>query len=436
MISSLPALADTLDSGRLDSFFAELYGADEIAAQKQRYSRLLKLLGEKTVARPALFVNGPGRTELGGNHTDHNHGCVLAAAVNLDCVAAITPVERPEVVLWSEDYQKPIKVDLTNLQPQPEERDTAESLVRGVAAAFYKSTGICRGFHGYLDATCKVGTGLSSSAAFSVLIGAAFNYLYDHGRLSSRTLALMAQEAEIDYFGKPCGLMDQMASATGKTVFIDFNEPTSPVVKKIDLSLAETGYTLALVDTGGSHVGLTSEYAAINQEMCGAAGIFGQPVGRGITIEMFFDRLPEIREQVGDRAALRLLHFIEENNRVQDMAELLAGGAFSDYLQLVRLSGESSIHLLQNCSTVTSSRQQGILLALALSNRICPGAVARVHGGGFAGTIQAYIPTGELGKYKKGMENIFGEGSVLEVRLGRPGVCALDSSGLLLPEEH
>jgi len=436
MISSPPSLADSIGSGHLDSCFAELYEADEIVAQKQRYSRLLKLLGEKTVARPALFINGPGRTELGGNHTDHNHGCVLAAAVNLDCVAAITPLEQPEVVLWSEDYQEPIRVDLTNLQPRPEERDTAESLVRGVAAAFYKSTGVCRGFHGYLHATCKVGTGVSSSAAFSVLIGAAFNYLYHDGRLSSQALALMAQEAEIDYFGKPCGLMDQMASATGKTVFIDFNEPSSPVVKKIDLTLAETGYTLVLVDTGASHVGLTSEYAAINEEMCGAARVFGQPVGRGITIEMFLDRLPEIRKRAGDRAALRLLHFIEENNRVQDMAELLEGGEFSDYLKLVRLSGESSINLLQNCATVTSSREQGILLALALNNRICPRAVARVHGGGFAGTIQAYVPTGEFGNYRKCMENIFGGGSVMEVRLGRPGVCALGSSGLILPEEH
>ena len=435
MISPVPVLAEKIAAGFLDSSLASLYGTTALAAQKKRYARLLEGFARSLPDTPVLFVTSPGRTELGGNHTDHNHGCVLAAAVDLDCVAAVTPVDQPGVTLFSENYPEPIRVDLTSLQPQSHERGTPQALVRGVAAAFFKATGIAHGFHGHIHATCLVGSGLSSSAAFSLMVGAAFNFLHGGNRLSPRVLALMAQEAENEFFGKPCGLMDQMASAEGWTVFIDFNEPARPLVRRIDYSFTHSGYTLALIDTGAGHDALTPEYASISLEMRAAAEVFGQSVGRGITVKMALDRLPEIREAAGDRAALRLLHFIEENDRVQQMAQMLVAGDFSRYLQLVQMSGASSQSMLQNCATMTSTREQGILLALALSQRICSRAVCRVHGGGFAGTVQAYVPKEEFDGYRQRMETVFGGGSVMEIRLGRPGVCAVGANGLVLPKE-
>ncbi|OEU50039.1 MAG: hypothetical protein BA866_05855, partial [Desulfobulbaceae bacterium S5133MH15] len=425
MISSYITLASEIDSGRLDKHFVTLYGHLQVAVQKRRYLGLLELLAKERPGAEIMFVNAPGRTELGGNHTDHNHGCVLAAAVDLDCVAAVTPVETPNVTLFSKDYSNPISVDLHDLEPHPKERGKPEALVRGVAAAFYKHTGIRCGFVGYIDATCRPGTGLSSSAAFSVLAGSVFNFLFYNSALSAQDLAVMARDAENDFFGKPCGLMDQMASSVGNTIFIDFDNPEKPAVEQIGHTLEETGYRLAVIDTGGSHVTLTSEYAAIPEEMCAAANVLGQDFARGVSLDTFLGSVNEIRNQAGDRAALRLLHFLEENERVKTMANHLKNGKFSEYLEYVDASGTSSCCLLQNCATATSSRNQGILLALAMSRRICARAVCRVHGGGFAGTMQAYVPNEEFDNYISSMEQIFGTGSVIAVRIGRPGVCGL-----------
>jgi galactokinase len=305
-----------------------------------------------------------------------------------------------------------------------------------MAAAFYRRTGLRCGFFGSLDATCRPGTGLSSSAAFSLLVGSAFNFLFYNNGLSAEDLALMARDAENEYFGKPCGLMDQMASGVGSTVFIDFENPEKLIVEQIDCTLENTGYQLAVIDTGGSHIGLTAEYAAIPEEMCAAANVLNQPFARGISFDTFLGSVNEIRNQAGDRAALRLLHFLEENDRVRIMAGHLKRGEFSEYLGCVEASGISSCSLLQNCTSVTSSRQQGILLALALSRRICGRAVCRVHGGGFAGTVQTYVPREEFDNYCGAMERIFGTGSVIAVRIGRPGVCGLNHGGLILPREN
>jgi galactokinase len=435
MITPCAALASEISSGKMDNHFITLYGKGNTGLQKRRYQGLLDLLEKDNPGAQALIVNGPGRTELGGNHTDHNNGCVLAAAVDLDCVAAVTPVDSPVVILHSADYPSPIRIDLRHLEPQPEEQGSPEALVRGVAAAFFNHTGITplRGFHGRLHATCLPGTGLSSSAAFSVTVGAAFNFLFYKGILPAETLALMAREAENIFFGKPCGLMDQMASAIGGTIFIDFHDPENPKVQKINCTLAETGYRLVIIDTGGSHVGLTSEYSAIPEEIQAAATVLGQPYGRGISLDMLLAGVNDIRDQAGDRATLRLLHFIEENDRTRTMAGLLRKGIFPSYLQCVEASGISSCQLLQNCATVTSSREQGILLALALSRRIDPQAVSRVHGGGFAGTVQSYVPEEDFDNYCIAMERIFGSGSVIPVQIGRPGVCGLNGKELLLP---
>lgn len=433
MIAASPAHCKAINSGEWDHHFAALYEPADLEAQKHRYLKLLADFESILPGAETVLVNAPGRTELGGNHTDHNHGCILAAAVDLDCVAVVSPVNSLEVILYSEDYPDRIWVDLSDLTPKREEFGTAQALVRGVAAAFAKRGNHISGFTGKLHATCHPGAGLSSSAAFSLLVGAVFNFLFNEGNLLAQTLAVMAKEAENDFFGKPCGLMDQMASGLGQTIFVDFFDPEQPEVQVIEHSLEGTGYRLAVIDTGGSHVELTQEYAAIPEEMQAASQVLGKTYARAITKELFLENVKEIRRQAGDRATLRLLHFIEENERAGNMARSLGQGDFSSYLQLVEESGKSSCNLLQNCVSATSSREQGILVALALSERLCKEAICRVHGGGFAGTVQAYIPQKFFDNYRDSMENIFGTGSVLPVRIGRPGVCCLGKNGLALP---
>lgn len=436
MLSHCDELKKSIDTGLLDSSFTTLYGHEKIAVQKKRYLQLLAELATEKPNSQVVFVNAPGRTELGGNHTDHNHGCVLAAAVDLDCVAAVTPLESSEVILYSKEFPSPIKVDLDDLTPRPREHGTPEGLIRGVAAGIAKRKGYCRGFYGRIHATCKPGTGLSSSAAFSLLIGEAFNVLHHNNDLSAQELALLAREAENVFFGKPCGLMDQMASAIGQTIFVDFYHPENPIVEQINHSLDGSGYTLAIIDTGGCHTNLTPEYAAIPEEMQRAAQALGKPFARDISKEMFFANIATIRNIAGDRASLRLLHFIEENLRAQTMANSLKNGDIPQYLQGVADSGTSSCGLLQNCASSTNSRKQGILLALALSKRICPNALCRVHGGGFAGTVQTYIPNDQFTKYCQAMGDVFGTSAIMPVRIGRPGVCMLSSKGLIVAEKR
>ncbi len=423
---------DTIRSGQLDAAFLQLYGQQDLEVQKERYTKLLELLSSSEPEADCLLVSAPGRTELGGNHTDHNHGNVLAAAVDRDCVAAVSAVDTGMVTLRSAGYTGEICVDLRDLTPQPEEEGTPQSLIRGMAAAVFAATGKIGGFTGHLHATCRPGTGLSSSAAFSVLIGGIFNFLYGKGKLSAEQLAIMAGQAENRYFGKPSGLMDQVSSAVGGTVAIDFQQPQRPVIRRLSLPGNLEGYHLVVVDTGGSHEGLTPEYAAIPREMSAAAQVLGAEVGRGLTANQVLDNISEIREKAGDRAVLRLLHFIEENDRAVDMAKSLFQGDFTTYLQLVKKSGESSCLQLQNCSVSSNSEEQGILLGLALTRLICPEAVCRVHGGGFAGTIQTYVPELELKNYVDKMERVFGHGTVMPLHVGRPGVCALTADGLML----
>ena len=427
-------LLNCIKSGDLDTHFSALYPAANITDQKNRYISLLTLLEKDQPYGQPIFINAPGRTELGGNHTDHNHGCVLAAAVDRDCVAAVTPIEDDEIILHSENFPFPICVDLDDLNPHTEEYGTPQGLIRGVAAGINKRGLPVKGFCGRLHSTCQPGTGLSSSAAFSLFIGAALTSQHNSFTLSSMELAIIAQEAENIFFGKPCGLMDQVACSVGKTVFIDFCNPEQPNVEIIDYSIKQNGHCLIVINTGGDHTDLTSEYASIPQEMQDAAKALGQPHGRAVTKNDFMTNISTIRSKAGDRAALRLLHFIEENERAQSMAGNLRTGAFSDYLQNAADSGKSSCQLLQNCSTQTSSKNQGILLALAISERISANTVCRVHGGGFAGTVQAYVPENDFNNYRLSMEKIFGKGSVIPLHIGRPGVCSLHKEGLNVPE--
>ncbi len=435
-MSSYTNLKKNILSDQLDGDFATLYGKNHTKKQKKRYLRLLDLLKKDRPEGEPFYINGPGRTELGGNHTDHNHGCVVAAAVDLDIVAAVTPIGGSEVILQATDQEEMIRVDLTSLEPSAKELGSPEALIRGVAAGVKRRGIVPQGFHGRIDATCLPGSGLSSSAAFSLLVGGAFTFQDGGNRLSAVDLAQIAKDAENDFFGKPCGLMDQVASGVGQTVFIDFIDPDAPHIEKIDRALEGSGYRLLIIDTGGRHTGLTPEYAAIGSEMQAAAKVLGKTFGRNVSYQEFFAGLADIRKLAGDRAALRLLHFLEENERAQNMAGHLRSGSVSKFLSDVRESGRSSCNLLQNCSTVTSTREQGILLALAMSERICPDAVCRVHGGGFAGTVQSYVPEDFFTQYCSRIKEIFGAHSTTAVRIDRPGVCGLNQDGLLLPVER
>ena len=427
-----------LNDPAIDKGFRHLYGTDSVTSQKKRYMALLDRARKHINSTKLFFISAPGRTELGGNHTDHNNGRVLASAVDLDCVALIAPREDKAVSLWSDSRDAPINVDLTELIPAAHEKGTPEALIRGVASGLQKRSEDISGFNGFLHSTCQPGTGLSSSAAFSVLIGAAISCLGNKHDFDPVELASIACAAENNYFGKPCGPMDQISSAVGGTIGIDFKNPKKPAIVAIERDLNGFGYHMVIVNSGGSHAELTPQYAAIPEEIEKAIKPFGMKTARGITIEMVLERIAEIRGVAGDRACLRLMHFIKEDRRAAAQMEALQNGNFRDFLRLVTESGNSSCALLQNCSSITDTDNQGVLLALALTKELCPKSVCRVHGGGFAGTIQAYIPENQLERYSNCMNVVFGNNAVIPVRAGRPGVCSLTEDGWFFPkrQEH
>lgn len=433
MTASIGEYLEFFAGERSSASLVALYGPGVQAAARERCISLLHRHLRRFGSDKILMLSAPGRTELGGNHTDHNHGRVLAAAVNLDCLAAISMADGDRITLVSEGFSPEITIDYRDGQVQPSEAGRPEALVRGVVAAFRQRGHAVGGFDASIHATCLPGTGLSSSAAFSVLIAAGLNILFNDNRLTATELALIARFAENHYFGKPCGLMDQLASAAGHILHIDFLTPDQPVIERIDGCPFAANYRLAVIDTGGSHVNLTDEYAAIPKEMFAAAAALGRSFARGLTVDDLFARLPDLRADVGDRAILRLMHFIGENQRVEVMARALKDNAAEDFLALVRASGDSSWRLLQNCTSTTSVTSQGVALALALTETILDRGAWRVHGGGFAGTVQVYIPRQRFAEYRAHMEGVFGPGTVIELHVGRPGVCALLADGRLLP---
>lgn len=430
----LTSLIAMLDRGDADDGLAKLYGTSALNFQKTRYKTLLDEAERKLDGQNYIFASAPGRTELGGNHTDHNNGRVLASAVDLDCVAAVTPSHEPIVTLFSDDFTEPIIVDLRSLTPDRSEQGSSHALIRGVAAARKRSGKTVDGFSGIIHSTCRPGTGLSTSAAFSVLIGGIFALLCGDENVDPVQLARDAQYAENNFFGKPCGLMDQLSSSVGTTLGIDFKNPTQPAITKIEFRPENSGYRLIVIDTGGCHVNLTPEYAAVTEEIAEATALLNREKARGITLETVLDRIPEIRAEAGDRALLRLMHFILEDTRAARQLEALQRNDFNQFLTLVKQSGASSCSLLQNCNTSLNSREQGIMLARALSEQFFPDSLCRVHGGGFAGTAQAYVPTDQFDAYRDFMVLVFGSGSVIPIRIGRPGFCAFTETGWLFPE--
>ena len=362
--------------------------------------------------------SAPGRTELGGNHTDHQRGCVLAAAVELETTAEVTLNGTDTIRVFSEGYA-PVEVQLDDLAVRAGEKNTTAALVRGVAAAFVERGAELQGFDAHVRSNVLPGSGLSSSAAFEVLMGTILNELFFHKSLSTAEVARIGQYAENVYFGKPCGLMDQMASAVGGMVFIDFEYPACPIVERIDFDLAAAGYALCIIDTGADHADLTAEYAAIPGEMKQICAYFGKNVLRQVPQETFFAALPQLRGRVPDRAILRAMHFYRENERVERQVQALRAGDVEEFLRLVRQSGRSSWMYLQNITPAGAVEQQAVAVALALCEELLDGRGAcRVHGGGFAGTVQAFVPLDALENFRAGIETVLGAGKchVLQIR--------------------
>ena len=384
----------------------------------ERIEELERLFESRFGAKPSRWFSAPGRSEICGNHTDHNRGKVMAAAVNLDVIAAVEPTDDGTVTVKSVGHEEN-RVDISELSASESERNTSTALVRGVLAGFKARGYKIGGFNAYTQSDVLKGSGLSSSAAFEVLIGTVLSGLYNGGEVSPVEIAKTAQFAENAYFGKPSGLMDQMASSVGGFTKIDFEDPEKPLIEAVSLDLEAHGHSLCIVDTKGSHADLTPDYAAIPAEMKAAAAFFGKDCLRGVSKAEMIANLPALREKVGDRAVLRALHFADENARVDSLAEAIKSGDFAAFLSVIDRSGESSYKYLQNVYSCAHPEEQGVSLAIYLAKSLLDGeGAARVHGGGFAGTVQAFVPKHKLESFISGMEGVFGEGSchVLNVR--------------------
>lgn len=411
-------LKNKLYGGEYDSVFKTLYpntyngAADRYAKAVDEFA---KLFGSCDGVR--LF-SAPGRTEVGGNHTDHQHGCVMAASVDLDVIAVARSNDDNIIRIKSKGFDMDV-IDLSQLTPVDDETEHAAALIRGVAARFNELGYKIGGFDAYTTSNVLKGSGLSSSAAFEVLVCTLLNSLYNDGKMDSVEKAIVSQYAENVFFGKPCGLMDQMACSVGGFVSIDFKDTAKPIIEKVDFDFASVGHSLCIVDTGGCHADLTDDYAGIPTEMKAVAAFFGKDVLREVDEVEFYDKMPELRKNVSDRGILRAVHFFDDNRRAQNMRDALKNGDFEQFKAIVSDSGMSSMTLLQNVFSSSNPAEQGLSLALALTAKILgKNGAWRVHGGGFAGTIQAYVPSDLLNTYKTQIESVFGVGScyVLNVR--------------------
>ena len=409
------------------SAYAGIYG--DIADQTERYAAAIRsfieLYGDD---REAYLFSVPGRTEVLGNHTDHQGGCVLAAAIDRDIIAVASPTDNGVIRVKSEGYPEDT-VRLSDCADSAAFADfSSASLIAGTVGGFSARGFATGGFDAYTVNRVLKGSGISSSAAFEVMIGNIMNYLYNDGKIQNEELAGIAQFAENKYFGKPCGLMDQMACAVGGFVFIDFADHANPVIEPISFSLADAGFVLCILNTGGNHADLNADYASVPAEMKRVAAYFGKDVLRGITEAQVIENLPLIRAAAGDRAALRALHFIRENDRVKATAALLKKGDVEGFLAGVLASGDSSYKYLQNVYTVKNVEEQGLSLALALAEGLLSGrgCAWRIHGGGFAGTIQAFVRKEYAEDYRMVNDSVFGEGACMMLAIRPVGATRID----------
>ena len=396
--------------------FEEIY-LDNAAGQPERYRNAIETFEKYFGPGEDIEIySAPGRTELLGNHTDHQHGEVLAASINLDAIAIVRKTNNNVIYIVSGDNPLLIIDDLTMKE---EEKGTTASLIKGVLKSLEKYGFSIGGFEAYITSDVPIGSGLSSSAAFETLIGTVIAGLYNHMDIDPVTIAIAGQRAENKFFGKPCGLMDQMACSVGNMVHLDFKDPKKPEIERIDFDFSRTGYSLCLTDTKSSHSDLTDEYAAIPEEMKEIARLLGYDTLRDVTIELLLNHINDLRTVAGDRAVLRAIHFIEENKRVAKGVKALNNNDMNAFLKTVRRSGNSSFKYLQNVYVSSDIRNQNMSIALAVSDAVLTDKeCSRIHGGGFAGTIQAFVKDENTKIYKNAMDTIFGEGScqVLKIR--------------------
>lgn len=398
----------------------QLYATEEQNKYINRFLHLIETycnVFHDDVEGVRLF-SAPGRTEVGGNHTDHQKGHVLAAGVNLDIIAAVKANDSDIIQVQSDGY-KMITVDLKQLEPNKSEEGTTLSLIRGIAAYFIKMGYPVKGFNAVMTSSVLKGSGLSSSAAFEVLIGTIINGLYCDNKETAVKIAQIGQYAENIYFGKPCGLMDQTASSVGSFVAIDFKDTEHPVVEQIPFDFNSVNHVLCIVDTGGNHADLTPDYAAVTAEMKSVAAYFGKTVLSELSEQDIYNNIPALRQKCGDRAILRAIHFFADDKKAVQEAEALKNNDFETFKQLIMASGHSSFTCLQNVYSTSNPQEQGLSLALALCEKILGKQGAyRVHGGGFAGTIQAFVPMELLHTFHAEMESAFGKGNchVLSIR--------------------
>ena len=421
MMKSIPVWKQELSDGVHAARLASLYccAPAETASEAARYTAVLDGL-EKTFGSHAEagLYSAPGRTEIGGNHTDHQHGRVLAGSVNIDMIAAAAPNDKNQLRVQSEGYDLCV-IDLNDLEAHKEEENTTAALLRGECAAFTQRGAKLAGLDVYISSNVPKGSGVSSSAAFEVLIGVILNDCFMTEKVSPIAIAQIGQWAENVYFGKPCGLMDQMASSVGNIITIDFASPAKPVVEPVAVDFSKAGLALCILDSGADHADLTDEYAAIPAECRAVAAVCGGEVLRDVPFETFLAKLPECRKQCGDRAVLRAFHIYADNDRVAKQVAALREGDFDTFLRLVNESGHSSWEYLQNVipAGYKEHQEMGVTIAAAKHYLNGKGAV-RVHGGGFAGTAQAFVPVEMLADFKAHMEAILGEGRchVLNIR--------------------
>lgn len=406
-------LIAAINDGTYDENLKAVYVTDEaVQSQKPRYVETLNDFGELFgYDREVNIMSAPGRTEVCGNHTDHNNGKVLAASINLDAIAVVSKNDDNIIRVKSKGHKMNV-VDLNDLVPNEANFGSSTTLVQGVAATIKNLGYTVAGFDACTTSDVMGGSGLSSSAAFEVLLGSVLSYMFNDGKISPVEIAKVAQYSENVFFGKPCGLLDQMASSVGTFVTIDFKSVKDPVIKKIDFDFSKSGHSLCIVDTHGNHSDLTDDYAAVRTEMESVAQALGKNVLREVSYEEFFAALPELTGRVNDRAILRAIHFFNENKRVEKAVKCLESNDFEGFKQVIIESGHSSFMLNQNVYTPKNPTEQKLSLALAISKELLDGKGAwRVHGGGFAGTIQAFVPNDMLDTYKKTIEGVFGEGS-------------------------
>ncbi len=413
-------LKEALLKGEFDQRLSFIYGEAALPLQKARYAAAVDSFSTIYGAdRDASLYSVAGRSEISGNHTDHNHGCVIAASIDLDIIAVAAPSSENVIRVKSEGFSEDV-VDFDAFSaPRAVPQGHSDELIAGMVSGFKKNGHKVGGFDAYTTSSVLKGSGISSSAAFEDMIGNILSHMYNEGKVNNVEIAMLSQYAENVFFGKPCGLMDQVACAVGGIVAIDFADPKAPVIEKVDFDITAAGYNLCIINTGGNHADLTDDYAAIPAEMKSVAAALGKSVLREADEADVIAAIPALREQVGDRAILRALHFYQENRRVSALKQALSHSDLDAFFDGIKASGRSSFCYLQNVFTTKNVREQGVSLALCMAEKLLSDKKAawRVHGGGFAGTIQAFVPSEYVEEFRRSMDAVLGEGKCMVLRV-------------------